>query len=328
MSATWIAKPLFSLQPRECSLFQGIIGPLHPLSQTLEWASALQTSADVPFLVFCPERKISAVFLVSGTDAECVNGPVLNWERIHTARELNEQVSLVVYALHQSNPTLRNIRIRPRLLEEQYRFLNSNLAFPVDRVDEARTMILDLRENVQDQWFALPSRIRSEILRAERSGVQVSQKPFHEELNRFWSQTRDFYQKRNLFAPEETWLRALLLGHADSVLQPVLLEAIHPESGSQAEVLLLLFGKIGLYFFAHETRSESCPNVSLNACAQWEAIQICIRSGVRHYDLNGISASGADSGHRDSFQGVDFYKRRFKGREVSYFSPVICFGAG
>jgi hypothetical protein len=107
-----------------------------------------------------------------------------------------------------------------------------------------------------------------------------------------------------------------------------LISASHEQSESSGEMLLLLCGGVGIYFFAHETRSETCPKISLNVCAQWEAIKICIRTGVRHYDLNGVSDPNSIEEGKESYSGVDFYKRKFKGREVLYFNPIICFGSG
>jgi hypothetical protein len=301
--------------------------PSFPLSQTLEWAAAMGVASGDPFLVFSPERKVSAVFLISGAEAECVNGPVLNWAEIRTAQELNEQVSMVVYALHQSNPAIRSIRIRPRISKEQFDFLASHLAFPVDRVDQARTMILDLKESEEAQWKALPPRIRNEISRSMRGGVQVSTRSTEEGLSRFWKATCEFYQNRGLFVPGEEWVRSLLLGHSESTMRSFLIEASHEASGSRAELLLLVCGGVGFYFFAHEKRAETCPNVSLNICAQWEAIKTCIQSGITQYDLNGVADPNQDASEKASFSGVDIYKRKFKGREVLYLNPIICFGS-
>jgi hypothetical protein len=327
MSGTWIAKPLSSLNSTERSLFHRSQAPSLPLSQTLEWGAAMGMTSGIPFLIFSPERRVSAIFLISGTDAECVNGPVLDWAAIRTGQELNEQVSMVVYALHQSNPALQSVRIRPRLSREQFEFMSANLAFPVDRVDQARTMILDLKETEEAQWRVLPPRVRSEISRSMRSGVQVSARSTEEGLSGFWESTRSFYQKRGLFVPGDEWVRSLLLGHSDPMIRSFLVEASHEESGSQAELLLLVCGGVGFYFFAHEKRSKTCPKLSLNICAQWEAIKTCIRAGVRQYDLNGVADPNQIAEEKGSFLGVDFYKRKFKGREVLYFNPMIRFGA-
>ncbi|MBU6154612.1 MAG: hypothetical protein KGP28_09955 [Bdellovibrionales bacterium] len=327
MNGSWVAKPLFALSDAEKILYRDLYVPGFPLSQTLEWGYALRDEVQVPFVVFSPERRVASLFTVSGTLAECVNGPVLDWSRIHSARELNEQVSMVVYALHKSNSGLRSIRIRPRLQEKEFVFLREHLAFPLDQVDEARSMILDLQETEDAQLRALPARIRNEISRSLRSGVRVVSRETSDGISDFWGFTREFYRERGLPLPEEEWIRGLLFGNRDWALKSKLISAFHEESGSQASLLLVWFGGVALYFFAHEIRTSSCPKISLNVCAQWEAMMACIRSGVRHYDLNGVLAPHEASKEAEPYRGVDFYKRKFKGREVEYRSPTICFGA-
>ena len=325
MIGSWIAKPLSSLGAEERSMYRALYRPDFPLSQSLEWGHALSAPNRQPFVVFSPERRVAALFTVSGDEAECVNGPVLDWERIRDSKVLNEQISMSVYALHQAKPSLRSIRLRPRLGARDFEFLRDHLAFPIDRMEHARTMILDLAHSESEQWMNLPPRIRSEIKRSARCGVRVESSPAGGVVSGFWRKTRDFYLARGLPIPDENWIQSLLLGTGEWGIESEVITAIHEESQSEASLLLLRFGGVGIYFFASEKRGPECPNLSLNVCAQWEAVRVCIKAGLRFYDLNGILSSRPKDGEMDPYRGVDFYKRRFKGREVEYCNPLIRF---
>ncbi len=329
MSGSWIAKPLGSLGTEERAMYRALYRPDFPLSQSLEWGHAFSAPDRHPFVVFSPERKAASLFAVSrdGTEAECVNGPVLDWERIRDPRGLNEQISMSVFALHQAKPGLRSVRLRPRLGLPEFEFLREHLAFPLDRVDYARTMVLDLADSVDGQWRSLPSRIRSEIKRSHRHGVRVELVSDVEAIDDFWAKTRAFYHSRGLPIPDRDWIHGLLSGRGERGIESDVITAFHEKSGSEASLLLLRFGGVGIYFFAHESRGLECPNLSLNVSAQWEAMKACMGSGLRHYDLNGILPPKHGEGGVDPYQGVDFYKRRFKGREVEYCNPLIRFEA-
>ncbi|NDG85943.1 MAG: hypothetical protein EBX52_13020, partial [Proteobacteria bacterium] len=161
--ANWISKPVSALSQQEQELWRAMRLPDLPLSQELSWGRAVLAIESGAWIVFSPERRVSALFMISGTDAECVNGPVLDWSGIESARELNERIGTVVYALHQAHPALQNIRLRPRLLKEQFEFLRTHSAFPLDQVDRACTAVIRLKSTPEEQWRALPGRVRHEV---------------------------------------------------------------------------------------------------------------------------------------------------------------------
>ena len=294
-----------------------------PLSQGIAWGRAIRAAGGECFVVFSPERRVSALFMISGNEAECVNGPVMDWTRTPSAQELNEQFGMVVYALHQSLPHLKSIRLRPRLSQEGLQFLQANLAFPMDRIDQARTRLIVLESTREHQWNALSPRIRHEISRAQRSGVRVTVRSAQERFPDFWSQVRPFYQARGLYVPEASFVEALL---QDSELRGQVISATHEPSQSVSEILVIDYKGVAYYFYAHESRGEGCPNVSLNACAQWEAMKELISRGVKGYDLNGLIHPENQKGENEAYRGVDAYKRKFRGETVDYASPLICFG--
>ena len=294
-----------------------------PLSQGIAWGQAIRATGGECFVVFSPERRVSALFMISGEEAECVNGPVMDWARAPSPQELNEQFGMVVYALHHSLPQIKSIRLRPRLSQEGLQFLQANLAFPIDRVDQARTLVILLESSIENQWKALASRIRHEISRAQRAGVQVNSRDAKDRLNDFWEQVRVFYRSRGLYAPELSFIETLL---QDSELRGQLISSVHEATQSVSEVLVIEYKGVGYYFYAHEIRGKECPNLSLNACAQWEAMKTLISREVKAYDLNGILHPENKGEEILGYVGVDAYKRKFKGEVVDYASPLICFG--
>ena len=331
MNASWIVKPVSDLTPDELEKWHALRFPRLPLSQSISWAMAAQSVSGNCMLVFSPERKVSALYLISGDQAECVNGPILDWDRIRDHEDLNEQISMAVFALYQGCPWLQTIRIRPRLDQKHFLFLAKNLAFPIIQTDLAQTMVIELDNSDEKMWLNLPARIRHEISRGRTAGVVTESIPIESHLSSFWDQTRKFYQKRNLFVPEESWIRSLLgsfTADQSGVIgefSAQILRATHAASGSISEILVLHTHDVSYYFYAHETRSESCPNISLNACAQWEAIRSSANQGSLYYDLNGILHPEHRNAEHDSYAGVDRYKRKFKGKEIEYFSPLITF---
>lgn len=328
--ANWISKPVSALSPNEQSLWRsmGLSNP--PLSQDLSWGRAAMAIGSGAWVVFSPERRVSALFLISGDEAECVNGPVLDWPRIDSARELNEQLGMAVYALHQACPGLKSIRLRPRLSPAEFEFLRAHSAFPVDRIDRACTSVIPLRASQEEQWRSLPGRIRHEVSRSFRAGVRVTERDAGEDLAGFWNKVLPFYAKRGLYAPGPAFMEAMLGGGG---IRGRVFTAALSASGveSEAGILVVDSGETGFYLYAYEERAEGCPNVSLNAPAQWEALKHLIGQGVRRYDLNGIlhpqERSLAPEGpDLEGFRGVDAYKRKFKGDAVEYVVPSLGFG--
>ncbi len=326
MGATWIAKPIAALNQSEIKLWKRLSHHNTPVSQTLAWGKSIDSIHGKSILVFSPERNISGLFMIEGSRAECVNGPVLDWTSIQDASSLNEQVSLVVYALHQSHPQTTEVLLRPRLLESQFKFLEQHLAFPIEQCDQAQTMTLALKGDEQSLFLSLPAKIRHEIKRAENSNIEYSVRDARENLENFWSRTVEFYQSKSLFIPPHEWIKSLITNSVDPISSSII-TVRHQPSQSVSEIMILHLHGISFYFYAYEMRTESCPNISLNTYAQWQALCLSQTKGSHTYDLNGLLHPSQKSEDDHHYRGVDFYKRKFKGQELNYFSPLIQFGA-
>jgi hypothetical protein len=325
--ADWISKPVSALNDQELALWRAMRLPALPLSQEISWGRAALAIGRDARVVFSPQRRVSALFLISGDQAECVNGPVLDWPRIGNSRELNEQLGMVVYALHRAVPGLRSILLRPRLSGSEYEFLRNHSAFPVDRIDRASTVVIPVGSSCEWQWQALPGRIRHEVSRAHRAGARARVRDAKEGFAGFWDSLLAFYQKRSLFAPELRFMEALL---GQEGVRAWIVTSRHLSSASEAGVLVVNTQETAFYLYAYEERTEECPNISLNALAQWDALRLMIDAGIQNYDLNGIlnpleRSDVAHEGGAGGFRGVDAYKRKFKGVQVDYIIPSIVF---
>ncbi len=322
MGATWIAKPVKALSAGEIEDWYGLDwGPNLAPSQTPDWGLAGIHLGVEPILVFSPERRISALFLRSGTEAECVNGPVYDWSCNRTAAEQNELIGMTVHALIQCRPNITRVTLRPRLQEKDLDSFLEKSAFPTDGVDRSSTLRLKLDTPEEGGLFeSLGSRIRHEVRRAIRDHSRAEHLDAKMAIDDFWNRCSSFYTKKNLWLPSREWIHQLLARPDSGAL---LIRAIHEPSQSTCELLAFPAGRCVFNLFAAESRSTSCPNLSLNALAQWEAMRAFRARGYRTYDLNGISNPGS---HDPEFQGVDTYKRKFKGELLQFAHPLLRFG--
>ncbi len=323
MGATWIAKPVSALTTGELKEWHGVDwGPNLAPSQTPEWGTAGIQLGVEPILVFSPERRISALFFRKGSEAECANGPVYEWTRIDSATEQNELIGMTVHALLKCNPEITRVTLRPRMAEAELDPFLERTAFPADGVDRSSTMILSLQSPDESDLFqTLGPRIRHEVRRAGRSQVKTEQLDSASAMAPFWKRCSDLYSKKGLWIPPVDWIRSFV-DHPDHGIS--IFRSTHLPTGSLCEVLVFEAGTSAFNLFAAESRTSDCPNLSLNASAQWEAIKTLHKLRLRTYDLNGVSHPDTET--PEGFLGVDAYKKKFKGRSVRFAHPVLRFG--
>ena len=323
MGATWIAKPVKALTAGETAEWRCVEwGTNLAPSQTPAWGMAGLHLGVEPILVFSPERRISALFFRNGTEAECVNGPVYDWSRIETGTEQNELIGMTVHALLKCRPEITRVTLRPRMPADNLTPFLERSAFPEDGVDRSSTSIVNIESSSDSELFQnLGSRIRHEVRRSERSGVRSEILDTSSALDGFWQRCSELYRDKELWLPPIGWIRTL----ADQSQNGVsIFRSTHPTTGSLCEVMTFAVGTQAFNLFAAETRSPDCPNLSLNAVAQWEAIRTLRSQGIRAYDLNGIAHPMTET--PGTFRGVDAYKRKFKGRLIEFAHPLIRFG--
>jgi hypothetical protein len=323
MGATWIAKPVKSLSAGDLSDWQSQDwGPNLAPSQTPAWGRAGLILGVEPILVFSPDRRISALFFRNGSEAECVNGPVYDWTKIASPAEQNELIGMTVHALLQCRPEITRVTLRPRMAESDLEQFLGRSAFPSDGLDRSATLTLNLDTPSEQTLFqSLGPRIRHEVSRAERAGVITEIVDTGLSIDLFWQRCATLYSARQLWLPPVEWIRALIHTPERGTF---IIRSTHPSTGSLGELLVFSTGSRAFNLFAAETRAPHCPNLSLNAPAQWAAIKILRNLGIKTYDLNGISHPDAESA--PGFEGVNTYKRKFKGREMRFAHPLLRFG--
>jgi hypothetical protein len=321
MASTWIAKPFSALTANELQAWAGMRNAsLRAPSQTLAWAEASLTLGAGCHVIFSPESEISAVFILGEGHAECVNGPVFDWNALRSAEEQNELIGMCVHALLKSAPKTTSVSLRPRLEENELNLFEKRSAFPFDSVDRSATLEFDLQvESERRLLQSLGQRIRHEINRSLRAGSQTTIIDPVSGIVDFWGKVMPFYRSRGLWIPDLTWAQAMCRG-PDVAIR--IYRTVHPASGAEDQALVLKSGNRAYNLFSCSTRGEA--NLNLNALTQWTALRDQRASGVLKYDLNGIlHPSASESG---SFRGVDLHKRKFKGIEVRHSNPLIRFG--
>ncbi len=322
MGATWIAKPVRALSADEIDRWHTLDwGRNLSPSQTPAWGGAGKVLGVEPILVFSPERRISALFFTKGNEAECVNGPVHDWSIPGSATEQNELIGMTVHALLKCRPEVTQVTLRPRMTEVELGHFIERSAFPSDRVDRSSTMTIPLETPGESSLFeSLGSRIRHEVRRAVRGEVTTEVHDAEKVIEPFWERCSDLYKKKALWLPPIEWIRSMV---NDPHQRALFVRSLHLPTGSLCEVLSVSPGPVAFNLFSVESRNPSCPNLSLNAVAQWTTAKILRERGLQAYDLNGIA-------HRDSqdsgFTGVDAYKRKFKGRIIEFAHPMLRFG--
>jgi hypothetical protein len=323
MGATWIAKPVKSLSAGDLSAWQSLDwGPNLAPSQTPAWGRAGLILGVEPILVFSPERTVSALFFRNGSEAECVNGPVYDWTRIASPGEQNELIGMTVHALLQCRPEITRVTLRPRMAESDLEGFLGRSAFPADGVDRSATLMLNLDIRDEKTLFeSLGPRIRHEVSRAERAGVITEVADTGSGIGPFWERCAKLYSAKQLWLPPLEWIQALMNTPDRGTF---IVRSTHPSTGSLGELLIFSTGSRAFNLFAAETRAPDCPNLSLNAPAQWAATKVLRNLGIQTYDLNGISHPDAES--TPGFEGVNAYKRKFKGREMRFAHPLLRFG--
>ncbi len=322
MGATWIAKPVRALSADEIDRWHALNwGRNLSPSQTPAWGKAGRVLGVEPILVFSLERRISALFFVKGTEAECVNGPVHDWSSPGSATEQNELIGMTVHALLKCRPEVTQVTLRPRMADTEFGLFIERSAFPADRVDRTSTMTIPLEATGESTLFeSLGSRIRHEVRRAVRGEVVAEVHEAAQVIEPFWERCSDLYTKKELWLPPIEWIRALV---DDPHQRALIVRSLHLPTGSLCEVLSVSPGPVAFNLFSAESRDPSCPNLSLNAVAQWTTVKTLRERGLQAYDLNGLAHRDAqDSG----FTGVDAYKRKFKGRILEFAHPTLRFG--
>jgi hypothetical protein len=322
MGATWIAKPVRALSTEEMDLWYSTDWGLNlSPSQTPAWGKAGTFLGVEPILVFSPERKTSALFFRKGSEAECANGPVHDWSQLESAAEQNELIGMTVHALLKCRPEVTQVTLRPRMTEEDLPRFIGRSAFPADRVEYSSTMILPIDGLDESTLFeSLGPRIRHEVRRAIRAEVITEVYEAGSVIEPFWERCSELYAKKEIWFPPLEWMRSLV---NEPQQRASITRSLHLPTGSLCEVLSVSTGPVAFNLFTAESRKTSCPNLSLNALAQWTTAKILRERGLIAYDLNGIA-------HRDSrdpgFTGVDAHKRKFKGRILNFAYPALRFG--
>jgi len=324
----WVVKPVSTLTEKERSAWERVELKL-PLSQTLNWARAIEAVSGRTYLVFSPDEEVGGM-VFSNTHGstrlrfECINGPFLHWDNPQSAPR---QLATFAMAVSKIDRNFGSLSLKPRW---EKGVLNQRLPFlPVDVFThtEAATLLVPVKQSEQEQFQDLSSRMRRTLSIARRNEVTVKwEKLTPALLKQFVPTLKSFGESRGFTVPSLAWFEALIAEDLSSSSASTLTfwlvssrKTNQTSLQSLAQLLVCIRGDRAHYLFGCETRaSELRSSISTSTAAHWETIRQCASRGVKYYDLNGYLS---DMNQDHPYYGVGQFKSQFQGTIVRYEVP-------
>lgn len=338
----WIAKPVSALKSdeRRSWIFacraQRERGIDVPLAQALTWARAAGQASAGSFLVFSPEEGVGGIVLAGeipggGVRFECINGPLLDWDRPESAKR---QLATFAMAVSKLDRRFRSLVLRPRWMEAQAQARLLGLPIQPYSLERAATLRIAVAITDEEQLAGFRPRLRRSLRRTERQLKGVSVTPLAPKDLRIagWiGRMEEFSFSRGFSVPPQGWFETLL---SDPELQKeeglsfwMAFAEVGPADGHASAIaehfLCLRDGsdqknREAHFLFGCERRLPGFSDLSPGALAHMEALRQLRRSGVRYYDLNGY-VPGASPDH--PYAGVNAFKEQFGGELIQYEIP-------
>jgi lipid II:glycine glycyltransferase (peptidoglycan interpeptide bridge formation enzyme) len=183
-----------------------------------------------------------------------------------------------------------------------------------DPGESYRTMIVDLRPDLDTIRKQLDQKWRNQLNRAERNGLSIREHSGEDELLTF-ARLYDEMTARKQFAATDVGEFQRMQGLLPAEQR---MRVLTCEDGGVpvAGVVGSAVGRTGIYLLgATNERGMKCKAAYL---LQWRLIEWLKQSGAEFYDLGGVNP--------DTNPGVYHFKRGFGGADVRYVSPYIAYG--
>lgn len=327
----WIAKPLQLLTSSELRIWQSIEKE-GPLSQTSQWAEAIEAVSGQCFLIFHPDEKVGGMVFGSsapkqGWRYECINGPHLNWDRVDL---IPRQLAVFATAVSRLNSPFESLHLRPRWFSENSKQRISYLPIELFNQTQAATWWVPIQANESQQFQQLSSRMKRTLTKSLNSHPNMLTQI--EDLNEtnlkaFLMNFEPFSKSRNFYSPPFLWFQGLLkkpkLSYPEAPKFKILTvtQGMDFRTRSITQLILCFFNKTTSYLFGYEKRDPDLPSqFSTSAVAHWEALRESSRVKMEVYDLNGYMID-APSNH--PYYGVCKFKEQFGGQAISYDIPEL-----
>jgi hypothetical protein len=324
----WIAKPIHALTQEEKDSWLALEQNL-PLSQTLNWAGAIEAISGQSYLVFSPDEKVGGlVFGIqdspgAGIRFECVNGPHLHWDNPQVAPR---QFATFAMAVAQLSKRFHSLSLRPRWESHLTETRLRSLPIAPFAQTRAATSIVALQKTKKAQFDSLTQRMRRTLATTWKHRVETHwQKVTPELLDHFVPKMIDFGASRGFTVPPQSWFQTLMLPTNSTSRQPPRFfiatskKSLDQNVDSSSQILVCIHGNKAYYLFGHETRNAQLKaSVSTSASAHFESLLQCSAEGAHAYDLNGYLVN-TDPAH--PYYGVCRFKDQFAGKVVQYDVP-------
>ncbi len=310
----WIAKPLSALSTQELANWTEVYQTRSaPIAQSVDWASAIQSTGARVFLVFNPEERAGGVLFQIDKSLECINGPLLDWQ---DPQKCMRQFAGFSVAASRLQSRASQIILQPRWSAENSLSWLSNISIEPHSSAAASTMVL----NPSDEQEGFSSRLKRTLKVAEKSGISFQWKKIESDsdLGEFPEKLSAFGKARHFFVPRRRWFAHLIKG---PTLKYYLATADYSQDGAHArsEILVAISGREAHYLFGYEDRSpEVRAAISPSAWLHFQASLKVAELGCELYDFNGYIKGVAND---DPYAGVCEFKKQFGGEILDYFSP-------
>ena len=327
----WIAKPIQALTHAERALWNELEGSL-PLSQTIQWAIAAQSSTLHSFVVFSPNEMIGGTVFgilnkeAKGMEFECINGPFLNWDQI---KDAPRQLATFAMAVSKLDQNFRLLKMKPRWESKWTASRLSHLPLLPFSQSKAATILIPVENSRERQFKAFSKRLQRTLSISLKAKTEMTcGEVTNETLLDFCAGMNLFGNVHGFFVPPIEWFKALIqpsLPIDEQNLKFKMITVQKKEENkiqSKTQILVCFRKERAHYLFGYEQRDDSLQSsLSTSALAHWECLYQCSLLGIQTYDLNGYVI---DPDQNHSYYGVCQFKKQFigsSGKIIEYDVP-------
>lgn len=175
----------------------------------------------------------------------------------------------------------------------------------------ADTLILDLRQPLEQIEAGLHQKTRYNIHLAERKGVNAFEATTEQSLNDFLALQSVTAQRDKIQPFSDSYFQQMYQALAPA--GQLSLWSAEYQGSLLAINLIISFGDTVSY--NHGASSDEQRNLMAPHLLQWKTIQWAKEKGFRHYDFRGIAP---DDNPRHAWAGITRFKKGFGGRAVHY----------
>jgi hypothetical protein len=268
-------------------------------------------------LVACAQARVFGFPLVPGGIVHLLWGPL--WRSVSSVPEA-EVFEHMLRALSEEYVARRRmvLRINPRLYLEQdsacVMALREQGFAPVEQQRTKRSLIADLRPDLDELRRTFEKKWRNSLSKAERSGLEIASGTTLGLFDEFVAVYERLLERKQFAPTADIDRHRRVQGHVPDRLKMRIVIARH-EGRACAGAIYSALGDTAVYLFG--ATDEAGMRSSASYLVQWTIIQELKALGIPNYDLNGIDP--------ELNPGVYGFKKGLAGkygREVTFIGPL------